>query len=332
MVVGATQSTMLDAGFTQVGADFPVFLHPKSHHEYALARLERKTGKGYQGFSVDTAGVSLEDDLLRRDLTINAMAIQVVGLFDDTPVGAVIDPYGGQQDLADKLLRHISPAFAEDPLRVLRVARFYARFYAQGFHVHTDTARLMQAIADSGELHHLSRERIWTESVKALGETHAFAYFELLDDLGILVKILPDLALAWQNRTLRTRTFQALSRACTTKNSESHQEKFAIAIKFALLISAFLPTHAPSGTANVAANTTLARTFDALMPPNAVKTLASLFLAHYHTVSGIITGLSLCDTGKSDDTASGRFIDGKTLLSPCLNTPKHTNDCAIILL
>ena len=131
VVVGATVTEMLEAGFKQVGADFPVFLHPDSHEEYALARTERKQGSGYKGFSVHASpDVSLKDDLQRRDLTINAMAIEVISLTDDTPVsGDVIDYYGGLEDIEHKTLRHVSSAFSEDPLRVLRAARFYARYY-----------------------------------------------------------------------------------------------------------------------------------------------------------------------------------------------------------
>jgi len=165
VVVGATVSEMLDAGFQQVGADFPVFLHPTTHEEYALARTERKQGSGYKGFSVHASpDVSLEDDLQRRDLTINAMAIEVVSLTDDTPVsGDVIDYYGGLQDLENKTLRHVSDAFSEDPLRVLRTARFYGRYYDLGFTIAEDTLTLMRQLVNSGELAHLSAERIWQE-------------------------------------------------------------------------------------------------------------------------------------------------------------------------
>jgi len=169
VVVGATAAVMIDAGFQQVGADFPVFLHPTSHEEYALARTERKQGSGYKGFSVHASpDVSLEDDLRRRDLTINAMAIEVTSLTDDTPIdGQVIDYYGGLQDLKSKTLRHVSSAFNEDPLRVLRTVRFYSRYYDLGFAIADDTLTLMRQLVDTGELAHLSAERIWQESSRA---------------------------------------------------------------------------------------------------------------------------------------------------------------------
>lgn len=263
VVVGGAACTLLAQGFSQVGADFPVFLHPITHHEYALARLERKSGLGHQGFSIDTANVSLEEDLARRDLTINAMAMPVAGLFDDTPTGDIIDPYDGQSDLAHRLLRHISPAFAEDPLRVLRVARFYARFYELGFVVADDTKTLIKNIADDGELSYLSRERIWAESVKALGEIHGFAYFKLLFELDILGHILPELSDVWHDDDLRQSTFMALKRA--------HLQP--LTVKFALLISGF--ARQANGL------TLLHDTCKRLLTPKAIEQFASLFISHF---------------------------------------------------
>jgi len=154
VVVGATPDEMQAKGFRPVGQDFPVFLHPKTQEEYALARTERKSGHGYGGFSFHAApDVSLEDDLVRRDLTINAMARE--------EGGQVIDPFNGRHDLKARLLRHVSPAFAEDPLRVLRVARFAARYHWLGFRVADDTLALMRQLADSGELDYLVAERVW---------------------------------------------------------------------------------------------------------------------------------------------------------------------------
>ncbi len=230
VVVGAHPNDLLSQGFTQVGADFPVFLHPHTHQEYALARTERKSGQGYQGFSVTTDGVSLQDDLARRDLTINALAVPVLGLFDDTPTGGVIDPYGGRRDLDNRCLRHVSGAFSEDPLRVLRVARFYARFYELGFTVAPDTMALMQSIAERGELSYLSRERIWIECQKALNEKDGFAFFKILFELNILPHILPELAAAWRNDTIRQNTFHLLKKA---HDKPSH-------LQFALLVSGLL--------------------------------------------------------------------------------------------
>lgn len=185
VVVGATPEQMLAAGYMPVGSDFPVFLHPHSKEEYALARTERKSGVGYGGFTFYTSpDLSLEEDLIRRDLTINAMA-----LAED---GSVIDPYGGQQDLQDRLLRHVSPAFIEDPLRVLRVARFAARYAPLGFTVAPETLSLMQSLVNQGEINHLTPERIWKETQRALTEDRADVYFEVLRDCGALQVIMPE--------------------------------------------------------------------------------------------------------------------------------------------
>jgi tRNA nucleotidyltransferase (CCA-adding enzyme) len=182
VVVGATPDAMLAAGFKPVGKDFPVFLHPRTHAEYALARTERKSGHGYKGFSVYAApDVTLEDDLLRRDLTINAMA--------EDEDGSLIDPYGGQDDLAAKLLRHVSPAFAEDPVRILRVARFAARF---GFAVAPETMGLMRQMVQEGEADHLVAERVWQELSKGLMEATPSRMFAVLRESGALARLLPE--------------------------------------------------------------------------------------------------------------------------------------------
>ena len=161
VVVGATPEAMLEAGYRPVGSDFPVFLHPDTHEEYALARTERKSGRGYKGFTFHTdPSVTLDEDLLRRDLTINAMA--------KSDAGVITDPFNGQKDLNDRILRHVSDAFLEDPLRVLRVARFQARFAHLGFNVAPETLRLMQGMSASGELDHLTAERVWQEFERAL--------------------------------------------------------------------------------------------------------------------------------------------------------------------
>lgn len=185
VVVGARPEELLDQGYQQVGKDFPVFLHPQTKEEYALARTERKQGHGYTGFAVHYApDVTLEDDLLRRDLTINAMA--------QTPEGEIIDPYGGQQDLERRLLRHVSPAFAEDPLRVLRVARFAARYAHLGFTVAAETLELMSAIVRADELPHLPAERIWVETERALGERDPDVFIQVLRDCGALAALMPE--------------------------------------------------------------------------------------------------------------------------------------------
>ncbi len=186
VVVGSTPDHMLDLGYKQVGADFPVFLHPKNQQEYALARTERKQGHGYQGFDVQfNENVTLEDDLIRRDLTINAMAQG-----DD---GIIIDPFNGQQDLKNKILRHVSPAFSEDPLRVLRVARFAARFHHLGFTIAPETLKLMGNISSSGELEHLTPERVWVETERALQEKSPWIYFEALKNSQALNVCFPEL-------------------------------------------------------------------------------------------------------------------------------------------
>lgn len=185
VVVGASAEDMLEKGFRPVGADFPVFLHPKTGEEYALARTERKSGRGYGGFTFYASpDVSLEEDLVRRDLTINAMAE------DDN--GRLIDPYGGQRDLEARLLRHVSPAFVEDPLRVLRVARFAARFAPLGFKVADETLALMRELSESGELEALTPERSWKEIARALMEARPDVFVQVLRDCGALAVLMPE--------------------------------------------------------------------------------------------------------------------------------------------
>ena len=185
VVVGSTPEEMEDEGFKQVGASFPVFLHPKNGEEYALARTEKKQGHGYHGFNVDFhPGVTLEEDLQRRDLTINAIARD-----ED---GSLVDPYDGQRDLEQKVLRHVSDAFVEDPLRVLRVARFAARFAAFGFSVHESTMALMQEITMSGELQHLAAERIWREVELAMKTEKPSVFVSVLRECGALEVLLPE--------------------------------------------------------------------------------------------------------------------------------------------
>ena len=186
VVVGSSPAQMVANGFTPVGQDFPVFLHPQTKEEYALARTERKTGKGYGGFSFYCGDeVTLEDDLIRRDLTINAMAED-----DD---GRIIDPYNGQRDLADKLLRHVSPAFAEDPVRILRIARFAARYHALGFRVADETVALMQTMVANGEVDHLVAERVWKETERALGEPHPEIFISVLRECNALGRLFPEI-------------------------------------------------------------------------------------------------------------------------------------------
>lgn len=186
VVVGATPADMLARDFRPVGKDFPVFLHPRTHEEYALARTERKIAPGYHGFSVHSApDVTLEDDLLRRDLTINAMARDAEG--------RLIDPYHGSRDLEARRLRHVSPAFAEDPVRILRLARFSARYAPLGFRVAPETVELMRAMVANGEVDSLVPERVWAETVRALGESRPEQFIETLRDCGALARIFPEL-------------------------------------------------------------------------------------------------------------------------------------------
>ncbi|MBW7903673.1 MAG: multifunctional CCA addition/repair protein [Rhodocyclaceae bacterium] len=184
VVVGATPEDLLARGFRPVGRDFPVFLHPETHEEYALARTERKTAPGYAGFACHAApDVTLEDDLARRDLTINAMA--------EGEDGALVDPYGGRRDLAAKVFRHVGPAFVEDPVRILRVARFAARF--ADFTVAPETLALMRTMVDNGEVDALVPERVWQELARGLMETRPSRLFVVLRDCGALARLLPEL-------------------------------------------------------------------------------------------------------------------------------------------
>ena len=188
VVTGTTPEAMGDAGYLPVGRDFPVFLHPVTRQEYALARTERKTAPGYHGFVFHAdAGVTLEEDLQRRDLTINAMAQ------DET--GTVIDPYGGQRDLQARLLRHVSPAFAEDPVRILRVARFAARFV--DFQVAPETQALMRSMVNVGEVDALVAERVWQELSRGLMEAQPSRMFDVLHDCGALARLMPEIAADW---------------------------------------------------------------------------------------------------------------------------------------
>lgn len=190
VVAGATPAQMLEQGFQQVGKDFPVFLHPQTREEYALARTERKSGKGYYGFECNfDPSVTLEEDLQRRDLTINAIA-------QDTD-GNIIDPYGGQNDLKNKVLRHVSNAFLEDPVRILRVARFAARFAPLGFTIAPETIKLMQQMVDNGEIDELVPERVWQEMSRALQEDMPEVFFTTLRDCDALEVIFPQLDRLW---------------------------------------------------------------------------------------------------------------------------------------
>lgn len=211
VVVGATPEHMLALGYAPVGKDFPVFLHPQTHEEYALARTERKTAAGYHGFQFNTdVSVTLEQDLARRDLSINAMA--------QDAQGNIIDPYGGQADLQAGLLRHVSAAFAEDPVRILRVARFAARY---NYQVADETMALMRNMVSTGEVDALVAERVWQELSRALGEPHPQRFFEVLHQATALAKILPSMAALHQNPAAWHKTMQALQTAAIQKRPVS---------------------------------------------------------------------------------------------------------------
>jgi len=185
VVVGGSAEELTRAGYRPVGRDFPVFLHPETKAEHALARRERKTGPGYRGFVTEfSPDITLEEDLLRRDLTINAIA--------QAPDGTLVDPYGGRADLEARVLRHVSPAFSEDPVRILRIARFAARFASLGFTVHDSTRELMRAMVKAGEADALVAERVWQETERALGEPRPDVFFEVLRDCGALAVVFPE--------------------------------------------------------------------------------------------------------------------------------------------
>lgn len=245
VVVGATPEQMLAKGFRQVGADFPVFLHPKTREEYALARTERKQGQGYHGFTVYSApDVTLEEDLLRRDLTINAMA--------QADNGDIIDPFNGQTDLSHRQLRHVSDAFVEDPLRILRTARFAARFAPIGFEVAAETLQVMTRMVADGEVTHLVPERVWQELQRALHEEAPTVFFEVLAACGALAALIPEFLEP-------SRVKRALaSLRCVCQQQESPTD-----VRFAALLSA----HEPDTVADRA---------KALKAPNDCQDLARL--------------------------------------------------------
>jgi tRNA nucleotidyltransferase (CCA-adding enzyme) len=227
VVVGASPQELLDQGFKQVGKDFPVFLHPQTGDEYALARTERKTGPGYKGFAFHASpAVSLEQDLQRRDLTINAMA--------EDADGTLIDPYHGREDLANGLLRHVSPAFAEDPVRILRVARFAAQFGKWGFKVAHGTNALMRRMVDSGEVDHLVPERVWGELARALASDTPQRFFTVLAGCGALAVLFPEIAREYHDEQAHSGTqlippLQAL--AASIPRSTDPQVRFAVLLR-----------------------------------------------------------------------------------------------------
>ena len=283
VVVGATPEAMLAQGFQQVGRDFPVFLHPKSREEYALARTERKSGNGYTGFVTWSApDVTLEQDLQRRDLTINAIA--------QTESGELIDPFHGQRDLQARLLRHVSDAFNEDPLRVLRVARFAARFAHLNFRIAEETQALMRQMAESGELGHLTAERVWKETEKALTSRNPQVYFQVLRDCGALEVLFPELdrlfgipAPAKWHPEIDTGVHTLMTLTLAASLSDEVDVRFATLfhdVGKALTPPEKWPSHHGHGAAGVPLVEALCRR---LRVPNAIRDLA-LIVTEYHDV------------------------------------------------
>ena len=264
VVVGATAEAMHAAGFRQVGRDFPVFLHPETGEEYALARTERKSAPGYRGFEVHASPeVTLEEDLRRRDLTINAMA--------EAADGTLIDPFGGAEDLRLGRLRHVSPAFAEDPVRVLRCARFAAQFGRWGFRVSHATQKLMRAMVEAGEVDALTPERVWAELARALATPAPVRFFEVLARCGALARVLPELdallgpaATAHGPEVPEPRPLRALERASALTAAAEP--------RFAALV---LPLEAAAPVARLCAR---------LRAPNAFRDLGELAAAHHAAV------------------------------------------------
>ncbi|MBH2960350.1 multifunctional CCA addition/repair protein [Serratia marcescens] len=281
VVVGATPAELLALGYQQVGKDFPVFLNPDSHEEYALARTERKSGQGYTGFTCYAApDVTLEEDLLRRDLTINAIA--------RSAEGELIDPYGGVADLQARVLRHVSDAFGEDPLRVLRVARFTARFAHLGFHIADETRALMRQMAHSGELAALTAERVWKETEKALQSQSPQVYFQVLRDCDALAVLFPEIdalfgvpAPAKWHPEIDTGVHTLMALAIAARLTPEVDVRFATLchdLGKGLTPKAFWPHHHGHGPAGVRLVEALCQR---LRVPNPVRDLSKL-VAEYH--------------------------------------------------
>jgi len=275
VVVGATPEQMLAAGFRAVGKDFPVFLHPRTHEEYALARTERKTAPGYHGFVFHAApDVTLEQDLVRRDLTINAMA--------RAEDGGIVDPHNGRQDLQARLFRHVSDAFAEDPVRILRVARFAARL--PDFTVADDTNALMRRMVDDGEVDALVAERVWQELARGLMERRPSRMLEVLRDCGALARILPELDAAWSAAMLAT-----VDRAAARNH--------ALEVRFAVLVRSMQDVDAIQAVCK------------RLKAPNECRDLATMTAREFATVGrapllsaeDIVTLCERCDAFRKPD-------------------------------
>jgi tRNA nucleotidyltransferase (CCA-adding enzyme) len=285
VVVGATPEELQRAGYRPVGREFPVFLHPDTSEEYALARLERKTGPGYRGFETRfSPDVTLEQDLQRRDLTINAMARD--------NGGRLIDPYGGERDLQQRLLRHVSAAFVEDPVRVLRVARFAARLAAHGFSVAPETRELMRQMVANGEINALVPERVWREMARALLEANPEVFFDILADCGALALLLPELNWDAPAHAALQRAV-ALSPEASVRFAALLADTAAAAIttlcerlrvpndyrELALLSARLQPRSAPASTLDAAGTLELLEAADALRRPERFQLLLSALQA-----------------------------------------------------
>ena len=258
VVVGATPEQLAALGFRPVGRDFPVFLHPQTHEEYALARTERKTGPGYHGFAMHfSPDVTLEDDLRRRDLTINAMARD--------GEGELVDPYSGRRDLRERILRHVSEAFAEDPVRILRVARFAARFH--DFTVAPETMALMRAMVAAGEVDALVAERVWQELARGLMESHPSRMIDVLQECGAFPKIMPELAPSWDEAAARG--LDAAARASA-----------ALPVRFAVLLLAL------GAAQGERASDQVATVSDRLRAPIDCREVARLLTRELRTLEG----------------------------------------------
>lgn len=288
VVVGATVSDMLALGFKQVGKEFPVFLHPQTNEEYALARMERKTEPGYKGFAFDTSpNVTLEEDLLRRDLTINAMAIDLDHIDQANP--PIVDPYHGKADLEKKLLRHVSPAFAEDPVRILRVGRFLARYASLGFQVAPETTHLMKNMTQAGEVDALVAERVWKELERALGEENPEKFFDVLHTCNALPILFPALEIhgagikalafavkltipqqSWEHKKLEHEENIIQKKIVAVNNHHP------TAIRFAALLHSFPENDYPADTKSA-----IAQLCNRYRVPNYFSDLATLTALHY---------------------------------------------------
>ena len=286
VVVGSTVEQMLASGFQQVGKAFPVFLHPETKCEYALARIERKNGHGYGGFAFDfSPDVTLEEDLFRRDLTINAMAM------DES--GGIVDPYGGQQDLKNRILRHVGPAFGEDPLRVLRVARFASRYAHLGFAVAPETMELMRKLAESGELSYLTSERIFGEFEKVLKAGSLSVFIRVLRQCGALKAVFPEMdalygipARRHWHPEIDTGIHMELCLDYAVKNGYSPIEKFALFCHDfgkALTPKEILPSHHGHGPRGVSLIEAFAERLRAPREYRVAACYVAEFHSHVHT-------------------------------------------------